>query len=302
MGPSDRVTPPDPPLKRHPLSAVWPDLNHEETRALDESMSAQGFDEGQPVVRYEGMVLDGWHRYRKALQLDIEPVFMDYAGDDPAGFVISRHKARRHISKEEIAEAVLRCREWLPAGRPRKPDQDDPVSEPKGAPRTNQQLAEEAGVSIGTLKRAKRSVREEEPTVTGSRNRAKSPKRPPATRQRARRARDETERSGLEKTAPENGATTAPTEPGHATPEDPSADANAYAGRLHDVGARLASLREDLEAALTEAVEAAGDGEAWDVARQELGIDEWLRFLDRVGIKVTWEPGTVTQARDTRAR
>ena len=123
----------DPPLRRHPLSAAWPDLTSEESRAMTESMCAHGFDESQPVVRHEGMVLDGWHRYAKALQLGIEPIFTDYPGDDPAGFVIARHKARRHISKEEMAEAVLRCRDWRPAegGRPRKPDQNDPVSDPR---------------------------------------------------------------------------------------------------------------------------------------------------------------------------
>ena len=158
-------------LERHPLSAAWPDLKGEESQAMAESMRADGFDQSQPVVLHEGMVLDGWHRYQKARELGIKPIFMDYAGGDPAGFVISRHKARRHISKEEIAAAVLRCRGWRPVkggrpGRPRKPDQNDPVSEPKEpreSPRTNEQLAEEAGVSVGTLKRARQSVRKTKP-------------------------------------------------------------------------------------------------------------------------------------------
>ena len=257
---------------------------------MTESMRAHGFDESQPVVRHEGMVLDGWHRYAKALQLGIEPIFTDYPGDDPAGFVIARHKARRHISKEEIAEAVLRCREWRPAegGRPRKPDHDGPVSAPQGAPRTNQELADEAGVSVTTVKRAKQSVRKRKPAGKGSGNRAKSSKEPTSTGRKARPdARDETDRSGLEK-ARENETTTAPSaEGGHAAPENPS----VHVGRLRDVGARLAGLRGEVEEVLADAADAVGDGEAWDLFRQEIDADEWLGFFDRLGIKVTWERG-----------
>ena len=271
----------DLPLRRHPLSAAWPDLTSEESQAMTESMRAHGFDESQPVVRHEGMVLDGWHRYRKALQLGIEPTFTDYTGDDPAGFVIARHKARRHISKEEIAEAVLRCREWRPAegGRPRKPDHNGPVSAPQGAPRTNQELAAEAGVSVTTVKRAKQSVR--------SGNAAKSSRKPTSTGRKARpNAGDETDRSGSEKNAAENGTITAPgTEEGHATP----GNASVHVGRLRDVGARLAGLRGEVEEALTDAADAAGDGEAWDLLRQEIDVNEWLGFFDRLGIEVTWK-------------
>ena len=275
-------------LKRHPLSAAWPDLKGEESQAMTESMRAHGFDQSQPVVLHEGMVLDGWHRYKKARELGIEPTFTKYVGDDPAGFVIGRHKARRHISKEEIATAVLRCREWRPpeGGRPRKPDHDGPVSEPQGAPRTNQELAEEAGVSITTVKRAKQSVRKK-PAGKASGNRRKSSNEATSTGRKARpNTRDETDRSRLENKAPENGTATAQgTSNGHAAPENP----NAHPGRLRDVGARLASLRGEVEEALTDAAEAAGDAQAWDRLREELDVDEWLRFFDRYGIKITWE-------------
>ena len=259
-------------LKRHPLSAAWPDLKGEENQAMTESMREHGFDQSQPVVLHEGMVLDGWHRYKKARELGIEPTFAEYAGDDPAGFVIGRHKARRHISKEEIATAVLRCRAWRPAegGRPRKPDHDGPVSEPQGAPRTNQELAEEAGVSVTTVKRAKQSVRKKKPAGKASGNRGKSSKKATSTAQKTRpNTRDEADRSRLEKNAPQNGTATAQgTSNGHAAPENP----NAQAGRLRDVGARLAGLRAEVEEALTDATEAAGDAEVWYRIRQELDV------------------------------
>ena len=281
----DRLT--DDPLARHPLSAAWPDLKGEESQAMAESMRADGFDQSQPVVLHEGMVLDGWHRYQQARELGIKPIFMDYAGGDPAGFVIGRHKARRHISKEEIAAAVLRCREWRPGkgGRPRKPDHDGPVSAPQGAPRTNQELADEAGVSVTTVKRAKQSVRNK---LSGkaSGNRAASSKKPTSTSRRERPGtRDETGEEG-----PRDGAGAAQgNENGYAAPEDPE-DPNTHYEGLRDVGRRLASLRGEMEEALfSDAATAARDGEAWDDFRRKLDVDGWLRFFEKLGIEVTWK-------------
>ena len=280
---------PDDALKRHPLSAAWPNLKGEESQAMTESMREHGFDQSQPVVLHEGMVLDGWHRYKKARDLGIEPTFATYVGDDPAGFVIGRHKARRHVSKEEIATAVLRCREWRPpeGGRPRKPDHDRPVSEPQGAPRTNQELAEEAGVSVTTLKRAKQSIRKKKPAGKASGEPGESSKKPSSTAQKERPgSRKEGRPVRLGEEGPREDATRAQgPERGHATLRNP----NAQAARLRDIGARLAGLRGEVEDALTDATQAAGDAEAWDAFRQELDIDEWIQLLDGFGIKVTWE-------------
>ena len=54
-----------PSYQRHPLSAVWPDLEPQAREALRESMHTRGYDPLEPVVLYEGKVLDGWHRYSK---------------------------------------------------------------------------------------------------------------------------------------------------------------------------------------------------------------------------------------------
>ena len=79
---------------------------------------------------------------------------------DYAGYVISRNRHRRHMTKTEIAECVVKARTWKKDGRPskeaslEKPYHDDKVS----APKTNKELAEEAGVSIPTISRAKAKV------------------------------------------------------------------------------------------------------------------------------------------------
>lgn len=136
--------------ERHPLSAVWPEVEGEEFDDLVEDVKANGVLE--PVVRHEDMVLDGWNRYRAAKEAGRGLRVTTYRGDDPAGFVISKNGHRRHLTAGERAACVVKTREWQPAGRP-KGDDDRQVF-------TNAQLAKEAQVSESTIRDAKRAERE----------------------------------------------------------------------------------------------------------------------------------------------
>ena len=148
---------------RHPLSGVWPPLSDDEAAALRQSM-ADGFDAAHPIVLLNDQVLDGWHRYQAALEAGVEPLLRAYIGDDPAGYVIAAHVARRHLTPGGRAEAVVRCREWRPvAGRPpMEPEigSSDPII-PISRPSSEPDMAREAQVSVPTIKRAKARVRAE---------------------------------------------------------------------------------------------------------------------------------------------
>lgn len=109
----------------------------------------------EPIWIYEGKVLDGWHRYQASLKVDRQCPTRAYDGNDPAGFVISRNIERRHISESERAKSVAMIRKWKqdgrPAGRSDNPDR----------PRTNKEMAAEAGTSEAMIRRAKREIRVE---------------------------------------------------------------------------------------------------------------------------------------------
>jgi ParB-like chromosome segregation protein Spo0J len=47
-------------LERHPLSANFPEMLPQEFQGLVDSIDDQG--QIEPVILYEGMVLDGWQR------------------------------------------------------------------------------------------------------------------------------------------------------------------------------------------------------------------------------------------------
>ena len=158
--------------ERHPLSAVWPDLEPTALEALRDSMLRRGYDDHEPVVLYKDLILDGWHRLLVARELGIEVPTIDYQGDDPAGFVIGRHAGRRHLPAGQRAHCVVSCRDWASAGRPasRKPSADRGEGAPETRsvdrvsarrPSTNQELAAEADVSESTIRRAKAAIRKQ---------------------------------------------------------------------------------------------------------------------------------------------
>lgn len=56
-----------------------------------------------PASLYEGKVIDGWHRYRAAQVTGRELRFINYEGDDPAGYIAAVNVHRRKLSSLQRA-------------------------------------------------------------------------------------------------------------------------------------------------------------------------------------------------------
>ena len=130
---------------RHPLSALMPDMGEEEMEGLAKDVSHNGVRE--PVWIYQGMVLDGWHRYQAAKTTGTACEVRNFKGGDPAEFVISMNIERRHLTKEQRAEAVVRLTEshWMRGKREI----------------TRKRQATLADTSTASIDRARRKVRTE---------------------------------------------------------------------------------------------------------------------------------------------
>lgn len=134
-------------LKQHPLSAAFPPMGADDFAALVEDIRANG--QREPVIVFEGMVLDGWHRYSACVEIGIKAQQFTFAeGKDPVAFVLSQNLHRRHLTGSQRAAAVVACTEWAPAHRPKKGETISPFS-------TNDALAKAANVSDRTIKDAK---------------------------------------------------------------------------------------------------------------------------------------------------
>lgn len=105
-------------------------------------------------VTFEGMVLDGWHRYLACKAANVPFKSTEYGGDDPVSFVISRNLHRRHLTAAQRVAAVAECANWAPAHRPsnEKGGTGSPLM-------TNAQIAEAADASEKTVKQVKAGIR-----------------------------------------------------------------------------------------------------------------------------------------------
>lgn len=135
-------------LQQHPLSAAFPAMSAEDFQALTDSIQAIGVQ--NPVTLFEGMVVDGWHRYRAANDLGMDCPSVDLGDVDPRDFVMAQNKARRHITQAQLAMATTAVYAWHPAHRAKKE-----VATEYPLPKTNAELAAIAGVGIATIKQAK---------------------------------------------------------------------------------------------------------------------------------------------------
>jgi hypothetical protein len=53
----------------------------------------------EPILLYEGTILDGRNRYRACLEAAIDPIFETYSGSNPLAKVISLNLKRRHLDE-----------------------------------------------------------------------------------------------------------------------------------------------------------------------------------------------------------
>lgn len=92
-----------PEYKQHPIAlALMPGgMDDTEFNAFCEDVEERGIL--FPASLYEGMVLDGWHRYRAAKRTGSELKFIEYKGKDPAGYIASCNVLRRKLSSLQRA-------------------------------------------------------------------------------------------------------------------------------------------------------------------------------------------------------
>ena len=106
--------------EEHALSAAFPSMSEEELQNLKDSIDVIGVQ--NPIVIYEGKIIDGWHRYKVANELRLPCPVVHLADDvDPQDFVLANNKARRHLNRGQIAMAYTKVYQWHPQGKTSKP-------------------------------------------------------------------------------------------------------------------------------------------------------------------------------------
>ena len=133
--------------EQHELSKAFPAMSDEEYQDLKDSIENIGVQ--NPIVIYEEKVIDGWHRYNAANDVGMPCPEVELEDDiDPRDFVIANNKARRHLTKSQIALSYTKVYQWHPIGK-------NPKSVETTDLKTSKDLAKMAGVGVSTIEKAK---------------------------------------------------------------------------------------------------------------------------------------------------
>ena len=148
---------------QHPLSAAFPAMSDTEFQELRDSIDNIGLQ--NPITLLDGMVLDGWNRYRACEELGMTCATVQLAdGVDPRDFVMAQNGARRHITQAQIAVATVTVYQWKPVGNPAfsQLGTECPIAEKQ---KSAAELAEIAGVHLNSIKQAKAVTTKAAPAV-----------------------------------------------------------------------------------------------------------------------------------------
>jgi len=86
-------------VRWHEYAKLFPMLDGDALAAFEADVRQNGVRE--PIVFYQGELLDGRNRYMAARAAGVEYPFVEYLGDDPLGFVVSLNLSRRHLNESQ---------------------------------------------------------------------------------------------------------------------------------------------------------------------------------------------------------
>ena len=99
-------------IEVHPAALLFPMMEQEELNKLADDIAANGLME--PIVIYQGQILDGRNRLAACTLADVEPKFVE-AEDvaSPTIYVLSRNLHRRHLTVSQRAAIAADTAEML---------------------------------------------------------------------------------------------------------------------------------------------------------------------------------------------
>lgn len=120
--------------------------------------------QAEPIVTYEGKILDGRNRYQACLVAGIEPEFTEYEGTTPLIFVVSHNLHRRHLNESQRGMVGARLANLEKGGDRRSDNFNSAIAPLKKQNEseekyTQKQAAEMLNIGVDTIKRSKQVVK-----------------------------------------------------------------------------------------------------------------------------------------------
>lgn len=162
----------------HELAEVIPPMTDQEFAELKAGIEQKGYLPDEPVVIFEGKILDGRHRYKACGEIGIQAPTRLFEGteEDAKNYVISKNLDRRHLTTGQRGVAALRLLDYEGAeakkrqaegGRkaaPGRPAESYPQQggtlEGRHSKEATAKAGERLGVKRTTVERVRRAAKE----------------------------------------------------------------------------------------------------------------------------------------------
>jgi hypothetical protein len=114
-------------MKRHKFN-IFPEAKQEDYQRLRQDIEANGYDESQPIMLYQGDILDGWNRQKACDELGVSARYQHFDGDDEEAIAyMMRTNKRRNLNSgqwacisQEAEDLIKAIREQVEKDRRKK--------------------------------------------------------------------------------------------------------------------------------------------------------------------------------------
>lgn len=102
-------------MNRHKFN-IFPEAKPDDYARLIDDIQTNGYDIDQPVIVYEGAILDGWNRNRACVELMIKPSIRVFDGSDIEAIqLVMRTNKRRNLNSGQWATIAVEAEDIMGA-------------------------------------------------------------------------------------------------------------------------------------------------------------------------------------------
>lgn len=104
-------------MKRHKFN-IFPEAKTEDYERLKQDIEVNGYDSSQPIILYQGDILDGWNRQKACNELKEKPTYETFQGtDEEAIRYMMRTNKRRNLNSGQWACIAVEAEDLIEAIR-----------------------------------------------------------------------------------------------------------------------------------------------------------------------------------------
>ena len=146
-------------MQKHKFNK-YPEMQEGFFNNLKNDIEVSGYDKSFPIYLYEDKIIDGWNRYRACKELNIEPIYKKFIGNDMEviSFIL-RTNNRRDLMPYQRCNIAIEYEEfWKNKAKEKQKEGGGAVRQKsdKAVIDTKKELAKIAKVSHDTISKVKK--------------------------------------------------------------------------------------------------------------------------------------------------